>query len=535
MFEHTLTIRTACCRLLNKALFDEPSIEEGAGGLVLVRDIDFASLSLDTLLPFYGRCHIAYIPSSGVVLGLSKLARLTKLCAKQLQTQESLARHVLHVLQSQLQPRGAVVVVQARHLVYTSAQPPQQRVTAAASGCLAATPACKAGAADTSLEEVLDLLGLQDTVEVGYLQDPNRLCLTATGSTCTCSSSNFNPFGSSCVSCGSSRLEPSILRGISASAGVGIDHDDSPLAPVTPDPSENDDTDSSEQGSVHDADCTYSQQGILGLGFSSSSCRSIGDDCDANGTDSMETAMQLLLTEAGVDVASAAVQTALRRHVMALLAATSGYLQEQPSRPVRNSSQLQQQLAQQEFEAVAGGCSCCGNLQQLQWQPTAEDQQQSQQQQQQLDESLYQQYVHSIPFMSQCEHHMLPFHGTAHISYLLPKSKTSCSSCNTTAAGQQAPLTQQEAEQLVQCYTKRLQVQERITHQVADAVNRLLQPAGVMVVISAVHMCMVARGVENHAGSTGTRAAFGLYQKNAGLRCRFLRSLQQQNVQQQQR
>lgn len=530
MFEHACITGARCCRLLKQALFDEPSIDEGAGGLVLVRDIDFASLSLDTLLPFYGRCHVAYVPSNGVVLGLSKLARLSKLCAKQLQTQDSLGRHILHVLQSQLQPKGALVVVQARHLAYTSAQPPQQRTTAAASGCLAATLSCKAGAAETSLQEALDLLGVQcDRADVQLLQEPNSLSFAAPGSSCTCSSSSYKPFGRSCVSCGSSRLEPNILRGMSASAALGTDQEDVLIAPVTPDPSENDDTDSSEQGSVQDADCSYHQQGTTALECSSSNYRSLVTESDSDGSDSMEAAMQLLLTEAGVDATSAAVQAALRRYVMALLAATSGYMQQQPSRPVDSSSKR----TMQQQDVTAGAACCCGELQQQQQQQQLKRGNQcaaDRLQQLHDDDTPYDQYVHSVPFMSQCEHHMLPFHGTAHISYLLPKAAIGC--CSSTCCDlaqqqqQQAPLSQQEAEQLVHCYTKRLQVQERITHQVADAVNRLLKPAGVMVVISAAHMCMVARGVENHAGSTSTRAALGSYHKDSQLRCNFLRSLQ---------
>ena len=57
-------------------------MSNGSGGLVLVRDIDFAATSEATLLPFHGRCHIAYVPADGVVLGLSKLARVTKLAAQ---------------------------------------------------------------------------------------------------------------------------------------------------------------------------------------------------------------------------------------------------------------------------------------------------------------------------------------------------------------------------------------------------------------------------------------------------------------------
>ena len=71
------------------ALFHEPIVSAGSDGLVIVRDITFAALSEQTLLPFHGRCHIAYVPRHGVVLGLSKLARVTKCLAARLQTQQA--------------------------------------------------------------------------------------------------------------------------------------------------------------------------------------------------------------------------------------------------------------------------------------------------------------------------------------------------------------------------------------------------------------------------------------------------------------
>eukprot|EP00775_Hariotina_reticulata_P004153 gene4153-4401_t len=151
-------------KLLNQALFNEPIIEQGSGGLVLVRDIDFASMSSYNLLPFYGRAHIAYVPSNGVVLGLSKLARLTKLCGKQLQDASSLATQVLQALQTQLAPQGALVVLQTRHLSYTDQLSQGQQYTAAASGCLAL-------AGNTCLQEALDLLGLPvdlDSQQLGH-------------------------------------------------------------------------------------------------------------------------------------------------------------------------------------------------------------------------------------------------------------------------------------------------------------------------------------------------------------------------------
>lgn len=96
---------TSCPRsVLNDALFHEDILAStpASGGLVLVRDIDFASLSEESLLPFHGRVHIAYVPDKGVVLGLSKLARLARLYAKRVQTQARLTQQVLAALMLQV-------------------------------------------------------------------------------------------------------------------------------------------------------------------------------------------------------------------------------------------------------------------------------------------------------------------------------------------------------------------------------------------------------------------------------------------------
>jgi GTP cyclohydrolase I len=332
---------------------------------------------------------------------------------------------------------------------------------------------------------------------------------------------------------------------------------------VTPDPSENDDTDNSEQGMLDTCDdlCCQQQLGHISAAdvepaSSWLQLRAVGLVVDGRNR-SMEAALQLLLSECGVNVASATIQAAIRRHVLALLAATSGCHQEQPSRPFSSSSSHLQQLEQQKMEqphsaaaaSVAGNCrisggqrlhgqciSVSGNsssssrLLQLQPQPLGQHHEHPCNQ--------YDIFEHHVVFISQCEHHMLPFHGTVHFAYLLPRS-SSCSSgcprapascCSSNNRTQQQPLSAAEALQLVSCYTKRLQVQERITAQVAEAVQRLLQPLGVMVVVSAVHMCMVARGVENHAGSTSTRAALGLFENDPQLRCQVLKQLRCQSA-----
>lgn len=126
-------------------------------------------------------------------------------------------------------------------------------------------------------------------------------------------------------------------------------------------------------------------------------------------------------------------------------------------------------------------------------------------------------HAHHIPFVSQCEHHMLPFYGAVHIAYILR-----CTDCGA-AVGEK--LTHEEVEQVVAAFTQRLQVQERITQQIVEAVADLTGAAGVLVVVRAAHMCMVARGVENHAGTTLSRAAVGEFEGRPELRAQFLRAV----------
>ena len=461
---------------LGTALFNEPIVSKGSGGLVLVRDIDFASTSVETLLPFHGRCHIAYVPAAGVVLGLSKLARLTKLAARRVQSQESLTRRLLGALRAELRPLGAAVVVDARHLSYAEAAP-QRRLTAGADGCLAAG----GGAAGAGLlEEALAMLGLDAGADglrlLGAAEPPP-------------------PEGGA--------------RGAS-DAGEG----DSPMAPVTPDPSERDDA-SSSAGSAR---CMF-EGGDAGSD-ASSSCGADGDAADG-----MEAAVAGLLAEAGVrDAASPAVRAGVRRYVLSLLAATAGYHTELP---------LGRPRPQQ------GACR--------RHSPDKQQQQRHGQQQQQHGQQQGQQQLavrpawseHHVPFVSQCEHHMLPFYGSVHIAYLparycAPHSDGDgggagscvCSGCSSGGACDAGGvLSAEAAQQVVAAFTQRLQVQERITQQVADAVAALTGAAGVLVVVRAAHMCMVARGVENHAGTTLTRAATGEFEARPQLRAEFLRAV----------
>lgn len=96
--------------ILNGALFEEQYNE-----MVIVKDIDFYSLCEHHLLPFYGKCHVAYVPN-GRVVGLSKVPRIVDVFARRLQVQERMTNQIAKTLMEVLQPAGVAVVTEARHL-----------------------------------------------------------------------------------------------------------------------------------------------------------------------------------------------------------------------------------------------------------------------------------------------------------------------------------------------------------------------------------------------------------------------------------
>jgi GTP cyclohydrolase I len=112
--------------------------------------------------------------------------------------------------------------------------------------------------------------------------------------------------------------------------------------------------------------------------------------------------------------------------------------------------------------------------------------------------------VRDIPVYSLCEHHMLPFVGKAHVAYIPG------------ADGRITGLS--KLARLVDAYAKRLQVQEKLTTQIADEIVATLQPSGVMVVVEAEHLCMTMRGVRKPGSTTVTSAVRGLFRGNVATR-----------------
>lgn len=114
--------------------------------------------------------------------------------------------------------------------------------------------------------------------------------------------------------------------------------------------------------------------------------------------------------------------------------------------------------------------------------------------------------VKDIELYSMCEHHMLPFFGKAHIAYIPNGYITGLS----------------KLARVVDCFSRRMQVQERLTHQILDALQETLNPLGVAVVIEAKHLCMMMRGVQKQNSTTTTSAFSGQFEMNE-TRSEFLR------------
>ena len=114
--------------------------------------------------------------------------------------------------------------------------------------------------------------------------------------------------------------------------------------------------------------------------------------------------------------------------------------------------------------------------------------------------------VTDIDFYSLCEHHMLPFFGKAHVAYIPSRKVVGLS----------------KIPRIVEIYARRLQIQERMTRQIAELIDELVQPLGVAVVVDGLHMCMAMRGVKKSNARMRTSALLGTFADNPKTRAEFM-------------
>jgi len=122
--------------------------------------------------------------------------------------------------------------------------------------------------------------------------------------------------------------------------------------------------------------------------------------------------------------------------------------------------------------------------------------------------------VKNIDFYSLCEHHMLPFYGKVHVAYI-PDGKI---------------IGLSKIPRIVDVFARRLQVQERMTQQIADTIQQYLQPRGVAVVSEAYHMCMMMRGVQKQNSSATASAVYGDFKDDPRTRSEFLNLIGHKNL-----
>jgi GTP cyclohydrolase IA len=117
--------------------------------------------------------------------------------------------------------------------------------------------------------------------------------------------------------------------------------------------------------------------------------------------------------------------------------------------------------------------------------------------------------VKNVDIFSMCEHHMLPFYGKAHIAYV-PDGRVIGIS---------------KLPRIAEMFARRLQIQEQMTQQIADAIEQVLTPKGVAVIVECTHMCMVMRGVQKVGSSTVTRAMTGVFKQDNQLRTELFKMI----------
>lgn len=380
--------------IVEDAIFPEAGLDNerighagGAGGLVIVRDLDLFSYCESCLLPFQVKCHVGYVPSGQCVVGLSKLSRVADVFAKRLQDPQRLADEVCSALQHSIKSDGVAVILQCLHIHFPALE--SMFLDSHPEGWIKVMVSSGSGIfenGDANIwGEFFSLLKFRGSM-VDKIQKRN-----STNHWCPSQASSINKVPSSVGS-----VNPTMVSAVTS---------------------------------------------IL---------RSLGEDPlrkELVGTPARFLKWLLNFQNCNMD---------MKLNTFA----TNKMGPQKLNGELKSSSQMQSEL--------------------------------------------------NLPFWSQCEHHLLPFHGVVHIGYF--------------SAERVDPIAKSLLQSIVHFYGFKLQVQERLTRQIAETVAPLLR-GDVIVVAEASHMCMIARGIEKFGSSTATIAVLGQFSTDAKARALFLESL----------
>ncbi|KAK6259728.1 hypothetical protein SCA6_014202 [Theobroma cacao] len=381
--------------IVQGALFPEVGFHDGvghaggAGGLVIVRDLDLFSYCESCLLPFQVKCHVGYVPSGQRVVGLSKLSRVADIFAKRLQDPQRLADEVCSALHHGIKPAGVAVILQCFHIHFPN------------------------------LESIF-----LDSQHQGWVK-----VLVSSGS---------GVFENENAVAWSDFLGLLKFRGVTVEKILIRDSTEQSWCPSY-----------SSSGAKISPELVVPNPGMVAA--VASILRSLGED-------------------------------PLRKELV-----------ETPTHFVRWLMNFQNTNLEMKLNGFA-----CGRT----------DLQRSREVCSHNNEQMHSEL--NLSFWSQCEHHLLPFHGVVHIGYFCPEGFN--------------PIGKTLLQSIVHFYGFKLQVQERLTRQIAEMVSSILG-GDIMVVVEANHTCMISRGIEKFGSNTATIAVLGRFSTDPAARTMFLQSI----------
>jgi len=383
--------------IVQGALFPEAGVDHraghagGAGGLVIVRDLDHFSYCECCLLPFQVKCHVGYVPSGQRVVGLSKLSRVADVFAKRLQDPQRLADEVCSALHHGIRPAGVAVIAECHHIHFPTLE--SLFLDSKPEGWIKVMVCSGSGVFEDEEASIWsEFLGLLKYRSL----TPDK----------------FRKRNSADHWCPSQSTSCTKIPASLGSVNPGM------VSAVT------------------------------------SILRTLGEDP---------------LRKELVGTPARFVRWIMNFQNSNLEMKLNGFLSNKPETPKSN-----------------GEVKFCKKI----------------------HSEL------SLPFWSQCEHHLLPFHGVVHIGYFCGEGVN--------------PIGKSLLQSIVHFYGFKLQVQERLTRQIAETLAPLLG-GDIMVVAEASHTCMISRGIEKFGSSTATVAVLGRFSTDPGARALFLGSLPSTN------